>query len=96
MHSLCKLSTDFIQDEHSAPRLFLDQQSASSFFRRPDFASDGSFFILPAASYQPNPNQKALNCALLYLRKNPGKPALVLPTQSPALLVSINPHTFSI
>ena len=55
----------------------------SSFFRRPDWSSDGSLFLLPAAELwvedKPRPG------AYLFSRSNIQQPLCFLPTQKPVV-----------
>lgn len=60
--------------------LFADE-SVPSFFRRPAWSPDGSFFIVPAGVYKPQPNSIELNTAYLYARGKWAAPVAHLPSQ---------------
>jgi len=63
-------------------RLFLDETAVSSFFRRPDWSPDGSFFLLPAAQYQLKKEDKPFSAVLLYRRNDFTSPCMVYSTNN--------------
>lgn len=63
-------------------RLFLDETAVSSFFRRPDWSPDGSFFLLPAAQYQIRKEDKPFSAVLLYRRNDFNSPCMVYSTNN--------------
>ena len=69
-------------------RLFLDESSVSSFFRRPDFSPDGSLLVLPAAQYQIKAGDRPFSAVLMYRRNDFTTPCLVYSTNNkPAVCV---------
>lgn len=71
-------------------RIWLKRKSllTISFFRRPDWSPDGSFFLVPASQFQAGPGETPINCVLGFTRVNLGSPSLCLPMKSkPAILV---------
>lgn len=78
-------------------RLFLDETAVSSFFRRPDFSPDGSFFLLPAAQYQLRKEDKPFSAVLLYKRNDLSSPCFVYSTNNkPAICVKFCPKIFKL
>ena len=76
-------------------RLFLDETAVSSFFRRPDFSPDGSFFLLPAAQYQLKKEDKPFFAVLLYRRNDFNSPCMVYSTNNrPSVCARFCPKLF--
>lgn len=63
-------------------RLFLDETAVSSFFRRPDWSPDGSFFLLPASQFQLKREEKPFSAVLLYRRNDFTSPCMVYSTNN--------------
>lgn len=83
--------------QNNSFRLFLDETAVSSFFRRPDWSPDGSFFLLPAAQYQLRKEDKPFSAVLLYRRSDFNSPCMVYSTNNkPAVCARFCPKLFNI
>ena len=66
--------------------MFLDDKAVFTFMKRPDWSPDGSFFLLPSATYQETTEDKQEMCVFVFRRIKQAKPSLVLKTNNkPAL-----------
>jgi len=82
LHTMSKRIVTGKPEEGSLQRqaLFADE-SVPSFFRRPAWSPDGSFFIVPAGVFKPQANSIELNTAYLYARGKWAAPVAHLPSQ---------------
>lgn len=69
--------------------------SMTSFFRRPAWSLDGSFFVLPAGMFKRSSAERSLNTSLVFARHNFNVPAMHLPGgETPSVCVRFNPVLF--
>lgn len=76
-------------------RLFIDENSISTFFRRPDFSPDGSLLVLPMSQYQKSRDSIAEPCILGFRRGDFSSPCCVYFTANkPVLVIKFNKNLY--
>jgi chromatin assembly factor 1 subunit B len=78
-------------------RLFQEDSSLNSFFRRPDWSPDGSFLLVPTGQYKESPDSPAMSVVYVYRRGNLNSPCFFIPTNNkPSLCVRFCPKLFKL
>ena len=85
------------EEKQQETKLFLPETALDSFFRKIDWAPDGSFFITPLGEYNNASKVKSYPfCAFAFHRNDLKKPAIAYPFEEPVLFASFAPNKFEI
>ena len=76
-------------------RLFIDENTISTFFRRPDFSPDGSLLMLPTSQYQKTRESPIEPCILVFRRGDFSTPCCLFYTgNKPVIAIKFNKNLY--
>lgn len=83
-----------VNEKEKTYKLYLDEEVVDTFFRRPDFSPDGSFFITPAGRID-TADKQTIKASLIYKRENMSSPSLAIPSSKrPSIIIRFCPTLF--
>lgn len=76
------------ETKHERFNLFLSENALTTFYRRADWAPDGSFCLIPCAQFKYKVDEKAKLCVLAFKTNDFKRPCFAIPTfKKPAVCV---------
>ncbi|KAG9155082.1 hypothetical protein Leryth_011065 [Lithospermum erythrorhizon] len=96
-HIISQVEPQISEDSKSARSHIFHDERLPSFFRRLEWAPDGSFLLVPAGIYKLKTSAEPVNSAYIFSRRDLSRPALMLPGASkPVIAVRFCPLAFKL